>query len=62
MRLMDREGGVPVAIMDAPYALLGVTALEALGLKVNAAKQTLEEDWPWVAPPMFGVSQGAPRA
>lgn len=35
LRLMDREGGVLVASMGVPMPLLGASALEVLGLKVN---------------------------
>jgi predicted aspartyl protease len=47
LRALDREGGVPVGVMDAPMPLLGVTALEALGLKVNPVDQTLEHARPF---------------
>ena len=43
LRLRDREGAVPVGILEVPEPLLGVTALEALGLKVNPVEGTLEE-------------------
>ncbi len=47
LRLMDREGGVLVASMGAPMPLLGVSALEALGLKVNPVDETLEHSMPF---------------
>jgi aspartyl protease family protein len=47
MELMDRVAAVPVAIMDAPEPLLGVTALEGLGLKVNPVRQVLEYERPY---------------
>jgi predicted aspartyl protease len=47
MELMDRVAAVPVAIADAPEPLLGVTALEGLGLKVNPVQQTLEYERPY---------------
>jgi predicted aspartyl protease len=47
LRALDREGGVPVGIMDAPMPLLGATALGALGLKVNPVDQTLEHARPF---------------
>jgi predicted aspartyl protease len=46
LRLMDREGGIIVASMpdglDVPLPLLGATALQTLGLKVNPVDETLE--------------------
>ena len=42
LRLGDREGGIIVALMDTPMPLLGATALEILGLKVNPVEETLE--------------------
>ena len=47
LRLMDREGGVLVASMGVPMPLLGVSALEALGLKVNPVDETLEHAVPF---------------
>ena len=35
LRLMDREGGILAASMSVPMPLLGASALEVLGLKVN---------------------------
>ena len=43
---MDREGGVLVGAMDVPMPLLGASALEALGLKVNPVDETLEHTRP----------------
>jgi len=43
LRLDDREGGVLVGVMDVPEPLLGVSALEALGFKVNPVEGVLEE-------------------
>jgi len=42
MRLMGREGGILVAVMNVPIPLLGVISLEVLGLKVNHVDQVLE--------------------
>ncbi|MCE2462480.1 MAG: aspartyl protease family protein [Dehalococcoidia bacterium] len=42
LRLMDREGGVLVASMGVPLPLLGASALQALGLKVNPVDETVE--------------------
>lgn len=47
LRLMDREGGVLVAAMNVPMPLLGASALEALGLKVNPTEETLEHSRPF---------------
>ncbi len=47
LRLMDREGGVLVASMNVPMPLLGASALEALGLKVNPVDETLEHSVPF---------------
>lgn len=47
LRLSDREGAVPVGILEVPYPLLGVSSLEALGLKVNPVDETLEHKWPF---------------
>ncbi len=42
LRLADREGGVIVASMEVPMPLLGASALESLGLKVDPVAETLE--------------------
>lgn len=42
MKLIDREGVLPVAIMDAPEPLLGATALEGLGLRVDPVTGKLQ--------------------
>ena len=47
LRLMDREGGILVAAMDVPMPLLGASALEALGFKVNPVDETLEYSRPF---------------
>ena len=47
LRLADREGGVMVATMDVPMPLLGVIALEVLGLKVDPVSDTLEHTRPF---------------
>ncbi len=39
----DREAVLPIAIMDVPEPLLGVTTLEGLGLKVNPVDGKLEK-------------------
>ena len=47
LRLQDREGGILVGSLDVPMPLLGVTALEILGFKVNPIDQTIEYDRPF---------------
>jgi len=53
IRIMDREGIVPVEIVEVPESLLGVSALEVLGLKVNPVTRTLEYERPYREPPSF---------
>ena len=47
LRVMDREGGVLVGAMDVPMPLLGASALEALGLKVDPVREVLEHSRPF---------------
>ena len=47
LRIGDREGGILVATMNVPIPLLGVIALEVLGLKVNPVDETLEHSRPF---------------
>lgn len=47
LRLLDRDGVVPVEIMDVPQPLLGVSALEALGLKVDPVDGKVEPRFPF---------------
>ena len=47
LRLMDREGGIIVGSMDVPMPLLGASAMEVLGLKVNPVEETLEHTRPF---------------
>ena len=47
LRLQDREGGILVGALDVPMPLLGVTALEILGFKVNPIAQSIEYDRPF---------------
>jgi len=42
LKVLDRESIVPVVIIDVPKPLLGVSALEALGLKVDPVAGNLE--------------------
>ncbi|TMB94065.1 MAG: hypothetical protein E6J42_12050 [Chloroflexi bacterium] len=51
LKLNGRESAVPVEIVEVPEPLLGVSALEAFGLKVNPRTRALEEDSPWQRPP-----------
>jgi len=51
LRLNGRQGAVLVEVMDVPEPLLGVEALEALGMKVNPVSGELEVVWPFDAPP-----------
>ena len=47
LQLEGREGGVIVASMDVPKPLLGASALEALGLKVDPVTEALEHSRPF---------------
>jgi aspartyl protease family protein len=47
MKLLDRDGALPVAIMEVPEPLLGVTALEGLGLRVDPVTGKLEYSRPY---------------
>jgi len=47
MKLLDRDGVLPVAIMDSPEPLLGATALEGLGLRVDPVTGRLEHSRPY---------------
>ena len=47
LRWDDRQGAVPIGIMDVPMPLLGATALEGLGRKVNPVEGTLEHSRPF---------------
>lgn len=49
-RFLDRESIFQVVIADVPKPLLGVTALEGLGLKVDPSSGKLEHSRP------FGVA------
>lgn len=51
IKINGRQAIVPVEVGDAPVPLLGASALEALGMKVNPVTQELEEVWPFDAPP-----------
>jgi len=47
IKLLDREGILPIAIMDSPEPLLGATTLEGLGLKVDPVTGKLEHSRPY---------------
>lgn len=47
IELDGREAGIPVGSLDVPMPLLGVSALEALGFKVNPVEGTLEPTRPF---------------
>jgi clan AA aspartic protease len=51
LRLNGREGAIPVEIMNVPEPLLGASALEVLGMKVNPMTRKLEIDRPYEHPP-----------
>jgi len=51
LKLNERAGMIPVEVLDVPEPMLGVTALEALGMKVNPVTGELEVIWPFQAPP-----------
>lgn len=43
MKLFDRDGVLLIAIMEPPEPLLGVTALEGLGLRVDLVTGELQD-------------------
>jgi len=47
IKLLDRDGVLPVAILDVPEPLLGVTALEGLGLRIDPATGELQHSRPY---------------
>ncbi len=53
LSLLGRQGVIPVEVIDVPVPLLGVSALETLGMKVNPVSGELEIVRPFEAPPMF---------
>ena len=55
LRLNGREGAVQIEVMDVPVPLLGVNALETLGMKVNPVSGELEVVWPFDAPPSIST-------
>jgi clan AA aspartic protease len=51
LSINGREGAIPVEIMNVPEPLLGASALEVLGMKVNPVTRKLEIDRPYEHPP-----------
>ncbi|MCS7206794.1 MAG: hypothetical protein NZ951_02530 [Dehalococcoidia bacterium] len=47
LRLQEREAAIPVGVSEVPMPLLGVTALEALGLAVDPVSGRLEPTRPF---------------
>jgi hypothetical protein len=47
LRLGDREGDIIIAAMDVPMPLLGASALEAPGLKVDPVAKVPEHSRPF---------------
>ncbi len=60
LRVDGRETAVPVEIVEVPEPLLGVTALEALGMKVKPVTRAIEIDSPWDHPPTVSRFRPAP--
>ena len=53
LQLLQREGVVMMGIMDVPVPLLGVSALETLGLKINPMEESLEYSRPFGPIPLL---------
>lgn len=47
IKIGEREGVLPVAIMEAPEPILGVTAMEGLGIKVDPTTGKIEYTRPY---------------
>jgi len=47
IKIGDREGVLPIAIMEVPEPILGVTALEGLGIKVDPTTGKIEYTRPY---------------
>ncbi|MEM2313082.1 MAG: aspartyl protease family protein [Candidatus Nezhaarchaeales archaeon] len=47
IKIGDREGVLPVAVMEAPEPMLGVTAMEGLGIKVDQTTGRIEYTRPY---------------
>jgi clan AA aspartic protease len=55
LKINGHEGGILVGKMSVPWPLLGVSALESLGLKVNPVDGTLEPTRPFPEAPALGT-------
>ena len=55
LSLEDREGGIIVATMNVPMPLLGASALEILGLKVDPVSEVLEHSRPFGPSALAGL-------
>jgi clan AA aspartic protease len=53
IRIDGREAGIPVEVVEVPEPLLGVSALEAVGMKVNPVTRKLEKVTPFTRPPLM---------
>ncbi len=63
IKILEREGVLPAAIIDAPEPLLGVTVLEGLGLRVDPATGRVEYSRSYgIAILYIGESAVAPRS
>jgi clan AA aspartic protease len=47
IKIGEREGVLPVAIMEVPEPMLGLTALEGLGIKVDPTTSKIEYTRPY---------------
>jgi len=47
IKILEREGVLPIAIMDVPEPLLGVSTLEGLGIKVDPTTGKFEYSRPY---------------
>jgi len=47
IKILDRDGILPVAIIDSPEPLLGATTLEGLGLRVDPTNGKVEHSRPY---------------
>jgi hypothetical protein len=57
IKLLDREGAIPVVVRPDALPVLGFSTLQCLGLKVNEAAHQLDYDRPY-GPAMMGVRHG----
>ena len=47
LRIEDREGAVPLGVLEVPEPILGVSALEVLGFKIDVVNERLERSRPY---------------